>query len=398
MQIPAGPNGKPTLSASQFRTYGTGSFSLEETELPKGCPRKYHAKYVAREEVVEEFSYPLRYGSMFHRIMQHMDEDQMDPDEALSAAFDAQLPYEMWQEARADLENYLSRGSAPWDRFATLGTELDLSMLLYEDEDFGPTYYRGLIDWVGVDPEQPSVIHMVDYKTNRAPARAADLQGDVQCLGYNGLILANADRFVQGTTPRVVTHLDLVKFSDVEVAYSRQAVDEWQDWAIAMARKIWRDEEHAPVLNPMCSSCPIRNSCPAYEGAPMEAQALVNTLVGLEDPVKRLEWRGRANQLRLTLEKAVKSVDDEFKAEAVLHGELVVGGKVFRQELEYGNEIDLRALHALTGDQFYTIAGASKTALQRFAKTVDPSLGAEVMACIRRVPTGSTVTVKDLVA
>lgn len=397
MQIPAGPNGKPTLSASQFRTYGTGSFSLEETELPKGCPRKYWAKYVERAEVKEEFSYPLQYGSLFHKILQHMDEDQMDPDEALAAAFDPSLPYEMWQEARADLDGYLARGSVPWDRFATLGTELDLTMHLYDDEEFGPTYYRGFIDWVGVDPEQPSVIHMVDYKTNRSPAKASDLDGDVQCLGYNGLILANADMFVQAGSPRVVTHLDLVKFRDVEVAYSRQAVDEWKDWAIAMARKIWRDEEHEPVLNTMCSSCPIRYDCPAYEGMPMEAQALAGQLAGLQDPEARYAWRERANQLRLTLEKSVKAVDEEFKAYAVQHGELIVGGKRFAQELEYGNQIDLRRLHQLTGDQFYSIAGASKTALEKFAKSVDPSLGAEVMACLSRVPTGSKVAIKDLV-
>jgi hypothetical protein len=49
MQIPDGPNGFPTLSASQFRTYGTGGFLLEFNEEPKGC-RGVSQQYVLKEK------------------------------------------------------------------------------------------------------------------------------------------------------------------------------------------------------------------------------------------------------------------------------------------------------------------------------------------------------------
>jgi PD-(D/E)XK nuclease superfamily len=390
MKIPDGPNGFPTLSASQFRTYGTGGFLLEFNEEPKGCPRKYHAKYVDRVDLPQEFSYPLVYGGLFHQVMFLMDEKGLTPEEAAEEAFDPSMPQEMWTELRADLENYMARGASPSDRFAVMEVEAELTALLYEDEEFGPVYYRGFLDWIGVDMDFQTVIHLIDYKTNRAPARREDLLGDVQLRGYHWLALQNADRFVQVPNPRVVTHLDVVKFNDVEVAYSASDIEDWHSWAVAMARKILRDEEHLPVLNTMCSSCPIRFDCPAFDAMPEHGAELVTELTGLHDPLKRLEWRDRANRVRLNLDKSVKAIDSEFKS-AALTAPVFVGGDVFKKEADYSTVVDLPRLQELLGTEFWKIAGTSKTAVEALVKDWEPSRRALVLACFRREMTGEKV-------
>lgn len=401
MQIPDGPNGFPTLSASQFRKYGTGGFKLESNEDEKGCPRAYHDRYVLKNKHPEEFSYPLVYGGLFHHTLFLMEDKQLTPDEAMEQAFEPHLPQEMWTELREDIENYLSRGAAPSDRYATVGVEMELTALLYIDEDFGPIYYRGFLDWVGVDPEAPHVIHGVDYKTNRQPAKVSDLEGDVQMRGYDWLITENRDMFVaQGSAVRVVMHLDVVKFNDVPIAYSRTDIEDWHSWAVAVARKILRDEEHEPILNTGCSYCPIRETCPAYIEMPNLAAEVAGALAnpeGLQDPEKKLAWRDRANALRLQLEKGVKNIDEEFKSLAMRTGRVVVGGEEFRREADYATVTDVPELRRLLGEEkFMAIVGLSQTAVKKAIKDWDESSKAQVMACFRRELVGEKVSRKPV--
>lgn len=395
MNIPDGPNGHPTLSASQFRTYGTGGFLLEFNEETKGCPRKYKAKYVDKVKMVEEFSYPLVYGGMFHHVMFLMDEKGLNPEEAMEEAFDPSYPQEMWTELRADMENYMSRGSSPSDRFATMAVEKELTALLYEDEEFGPIYYRGFLDWIGVDMDYQTVIHLVDYKTNRSPARKADLLGDVQLRGYHWLALQNAGQFVQVSNPRVVTHLDVVKFNDVEVAYNATEIEDWHSWAVATARKMLRDTEFLPILNSMCSTCPIRDLCPAFQAMPDTAQTMVEELKGLEDPLKRLEWRDRANSLRLNLDKSVKAIDAQFKKQAET-GPVRVGGVQFVKESEFAVVADKERLQELLGEQFLDVISVGKGAVEALVKGWEPSARAQVLACFKRDLVGTKVIRKDV--
>jgi CRISPR/Cas system-associated exonuclease Cas4 (RecB family) len=394
MQIPDGPNGFPTLSASQFRTYGTGGFLLEFNEEPKGCPRKYHSKYVLKEKYPEEFSYPLVYGGMFHRVMHLMEEPGLTPDEAIAEAFEPEYPQEMWTELREDIDRYMARGSAPSDVYATLAVEVELTALLYTDEEYGPIWYRGFLDWVGLDPENPRVIHSVDYKTNRQPAKRDDLLGDVQLRSYDWLVTECAEEMWGIASPRVVTHLDVVKFNDVDVAYSRADIEDWHSWAVAMARKILRDDTHEPILNTMCASCPIRETCPAFLGMPTLAGELAGVLTkpeGLQDPVKKLEWRDRANSMRLTLEKAVKSIDEEFKSLAEQKGGLRVGDQQWVQKSDWGTVVDIRKLANMLGEDFWKIASVSQTAVKGLIKGWPESTKSQIMALYRKEPAGSKI-------
>lgn len=389
MQIP-----NSTLSASQLRTYGTGGFTLTEHEAEKGCPRKYKAKYVDGMKEDGPKPYPLRYGTFFHNIMFLMEEKGLTPEQALEEAWEPDLPQEAWTEARADLDNYMARGATPADRFGTLEVEAELKTLLYVDEVYGPTYYRGFLDLIGIDLELPDVIHMVDYKTNRQPPKIEDLVGDVQLRGYDFLIRANYQRWVKNK-PRVVTHLDVVKFRDMEIVYSVDDIEDWHSWAVAVARKIWRDEEALPILNDGCAHCFVQDSCPAFNALPTLAESLQKEGTGLLDPVERLRWADKANSMRLLLEKSVKNIVDEFKSKAMREGSLEIGDTVFEAKTDFKDVVNLRLLHELlTDDQFYAAVSASKTSVEKVTKGLPASEKAKIETAIESTINGTKVVRK----
>ena len=395
MRIPDGPNGMPTLSASQFRVYGAGGFLLDEQEEEQGCPRRYEAKYVSKT-ISEEYErpYPLAYGSLFHDVLFRMEEHGETPDEAMANAFDPSLPQEAWTELRADVERYLERGASPSDRFGVVAVENDLWALLYVDEEYGPIYYRGKIDWIGIDLQVEDIAHVVDYKTNRQPPKVEHLWGDVQMRGYHWLVEQNASTWF-ARTPRIITHLDVVKFRDIEVAYTRQMIEDWHSWAVAVARAILRDEEAKPRINPGCGHCPIQLTCPAFERLPSTAKGMVTRLAHQGDemtPEQRLAWRDKANQTRLLLEKAVKGIDEAFKDAAAVEGGLVVGDEEFVRETAYVTEIDTRALHRAMGDPFYDVVRTSKAAIERATSGWDSGAVAPVRRAIETVPSGTKIT------
>lgn len=386
MQIP-----NNTLSASQLRTYGAGGFEINEQENDKGCPRKYKAKYVDGLTEDGPAPYPLRYGSFFHQIMFFMEEEGLTPEEATEKAFEADMPQEMWTEAREDLENYLSRGSSPMDRFGTLAVEIELKALLYVDEDFGPVYFRGFLDSVGIDLEVPNVVHMIDFKTNRSPASVKDLLGDVQMRGYHWLLLQNWQKFLP-VEPKIISHLDIIKYNDVEIAYTPHDIEDWHTWAITLARKILRDNDAEPVLNEGCGHCFVRDTCPAYNALPTIGEALQKEGAMLIDPVARLEWRDRANKVKNLLDKAVKEVDADFKEKAKKAGSIVVGKEMFVSSPNWINTIDLQKLHGLLGDsKFYEAVSTSKAAVERVTKGLPPSEKAQIETAIGRSLDGMTV-------
>lgn len=164
MKIPT-PEGYefPTISPNGLRTYGSGGFALDGIEQPRGCPRKFYHRYVLQEDDPSE-SYPLKYGSMFHKALELMESEGLDPDAALAEAWDTSLPPEAYEEALADMRHYLDRPSTPLDRYGTLRTETELAAPLYVDPDFGPIYIRGIIDRIAVDFDTPNLLHVVDFK------------------------------------------------------------------------------------------------------------------------------------------------------------------------------------------------------------------------------------------
>lgn len=374
MNIPKG-----MLSASQFRTFGAAGLLLDEQEDDIGCPRLYQAKYIERTLPPEERSYPLNYGSYFHRILFLIEQGET-PDDALQSAIEPDVSLEMVAEARVDLENYMVRG-APSDRYGTLAVESELSAVLYVDEVFGPISFRGFIDWIGVDLDLPNVLHVTDYKTNRFPPNEADLMGDIQMRGYHWLVWKNRARWSDSESVKIITHYDAIKFREVSLQYTDQQIQDWETWAIAVARQILREEKFEPVINAGCSHCPIRRDCPAYQSLPESADLLIAQRPEALDDL--MVWRDRANAIRLTLEKEVKAIDGKMKDVAMSSSDVVVpiGGYTLEIVPNVVETADMRRLHTVLQDEFYDVISTSKAAIERLAGTDRPTLRTAALNC-----------------
>jgi hypothetical protein len=391
---PVGKSGFPTVSATQLRAYGAGGFRLDEQEAPRGCPRQYRARYVERR-VAEEWEDPdsnLMYGRVFHEVMALLAVEDLTPEQAVDRVFPAAMDPRFWSELVTDLTRYLERPSTPLDQLQTLGAELDMETELFVDADFGPVWYRSILDLVSLDPDDLGTVHVTDYKTNRRPPSNDDVLGDVQMKGYAWSVRQVAEKHWGIVRPRVVVHLDAVKYREVEVVFADETLDEWHDWACALVRKILRDDEAEPRLHPDCSFCPVRGDCPAFLGLPEMASSLAGQLQELEDPVEKLRWRDAANRVRLLLEKSVKQIDEAFKAEAARQGVLVVGDEAFVQEQDWATVSDLRALHRALGDRFYDVVTPAMTRLKAVQAGLPPDQLAATRQAVQRAPVGWKVT------
>lgn len=391
MQIPIGRSGFPTLSATQLRTYGAGGFRLAEQEESRGCPRQYKAKYVERR-VPEKRAFPLVYGGLLHDCLFLMEEEAVGPEEALERLFPPDMPPEVWTEAIDDLRRYMERGASPTDRFGTIAIEQDLSALLYVDPDFGPVWFRGILDWLGIDLEDPSTLHLVDYKTNRHPPSVDDVRGDVQLKGYDWLVRQHWSQYMPTRVQKIVVHLDAIKFREVPVQFTSRQIEDWHDWAVTIARQILRDEEAKPVLNSGCAWCPVKDDCPAYEKLPETARELLDGRPADTDLPALIRWRDEANAARLLLEKGVADVDSKVTALAERLGRLEVGDQEWVMKQQWESDVDMARLHQLLGDLFYSVVRVSKKAVQEATANWDTTDAGAALACFRRWPGGSKVT------
>jgi hypothetical protein len=392
VQIPVSDvSGYPTVSPNQLRKYGAGGFGGQEES--RGCPRQYFARYV-EHRVVEDRdpSGRMAYGSMFHDVLHRIERDDVTPDEALEQAFPPDMSPELFTEARSDLLQYLSRGSSPADRYATIGTEMDLHDFLYEDDEHGPIWCRAILDWAGIDPEFPNIVHGVDYKTNQQPPSTEDVKGDIQLKMQAYLLDLYARRVLKIPNPIVIMHLDCVKWREIEITYSESAMEDWHAWATAVCRKILRDNDHLPVLNKDCAQCPVSFDCPAYEALPDAAKLLAGMMPAVDELEKMLAWRDSANKMRLLLKKAVEKADAVLTGIAEREGELIIGKTTYVLGTSWTTEIDLVSLHRAIGADFYRVVRTSKTAIENASEEWDSTTLAAALACISRVPSGSSVT------
>lgn len=394
MQIPVSEHtGLPTVSPSSLRKYGVGGFELDDQEQAQGCPRQWKARYV--DKVVDDDTDQMTYGRIIHRALQLMEERGIGPEEALEIAWSEtvlHLTPDYYAESLRDLRNYLDRPSTPLDRYGTLFTERRLWSTLYIDEEFGPTALQGIVDRCAVDFDDPSLIHFVDFKSNRYPPSIEQVRRAVQPKAYTWLGYRNAaDLFPHTSSPRIVFHLDAIKWKELPpVLFSAADLEAWHAWTVAIVRKIWRDETAEPDINPGCARCPVRDTCPAYQSLPDLGRELLSVKPEQADELVR--WRDRAAAARSVLDKAIKEIDGRFVADAEQLGMVEAGGYQWVRAAKWETVLDARRLHHLLGDEaFYDLVTATKARLEDLARTLDPSTAAQVLDCLRSEPNGTTV-------
>lgn len=365
---------------------------MASQETVQGCPAQYKARYVDWRVVASKSSPALSFGTLIHDVLYRMETDPIGPEEALSECWPIDLELSHWREAVDLLNDYLARGG-PMAKYGTLAVELGLYSLLYEDEEFGPVYFGGRLDWLGVDLENPSVLHLVDYKTNQFPPSLKDVQGDIQLMSYDWLVRQNWAELGMIGEPTVVSHLDAVRWREIEHVFDKQELDEWQEWASAIARKLLRDKDGKEELNAYCGWCPIKLDCKAFQKLPGEGESMLErrTKLSLDELVT---WRDDAAAAVKVLKSGIDEVDEMLKVRATQISPLVVGDSTWTYEPRMQNELDKEALLELIGsDDFVRLAGFSKSGLDAFARS-KPELKEEIKKVWSREPNGMTVARK----
>jgi hypothetical protein len=391
MRIPDGPNGRPCVSVSQLRTYGAPGFDLDNFESARGCPRQYKARYVTKEAKRDDAGV-LRYGTVIHKAFEVAEAETMSPEDALERVWDPMLGQEWFAEAVEDLRKYMERPAGVMGNYSVIASEAHLVAPLFTHEKYGPIDFQGYVDEVSLDARDPYLLHLRDFKTNRQPPSVMDVKRDAQGKGYTWLTLQNLDQLMPGSDPdrvRVVFHLDAIKWAELPPVYfDAHDLDEWHAWMVAVVRAILDDEEAKPHVNPGCASCPVRDTCPAFQALPNGAADLL--AVKPDDRDRLVAWRDRANAMRLLLKHAVDEADGRFVDDAKQLGGLTAGGYRWEPETVWETHVDTRGLHDLLGERFYDAVSPTKAALTRITAG-DPALQDAALALFRSVPAGTTI-------
>lgn len=391
--IPTDEQGRPIVSVSQFRTYGAADLALDDQEDPRGCPRQYHRKYVAKDIPPEVRNQAARAGTLLHQALHHMEDQDTGPEEALTAVWNPRLPPEQFALLKEVLLSYLDRGG-PMARFATLGHELDLTTQLYVDDEFGPVMIRCIIDWIGLDLEDQTLLHIVDYKSGMGVPSRTEARRSVQLKAYNWIIFELWDRWLRGKPKRAVMHLDALRWKDVVVRFTAEDLEEWHAWAVAVTRQMLRDTEWAPRLNDGCAWCPVRHDCPEWERLPGQASSVALRRTG-QDPEDLYRRLVELKRVKTLVGNALDDVEKILAAETEVAGQLELPGETWSLDTAWENETDWEALRAILGERVWEAAGkGSKAAIDRAVRGLDESTKARARACLRRVPNGTTIVKK----
>lgn len=361
----------------------------DATETIRGCPRAYALVY-GPDPVPELPSRPAALGTTLHRAIAWMEEHACGPQEALGWVWPPMLGVLDYADAERILENYLARGG-PLTKYATLASELDITAQLYVDDVYGPVDFRGIIDNLSIDVDDAGILHVVDFKSGARPVARESLRGDVQLMGYSWLARKWWIRQHGEVPDRIIAHLDLLRYGDVAIEYTKAELDLWEAWAAAMVRTMLRDTNPAPILNDGCTWCPVRAGCPAWQALPGEGATVLARLQGAT--VEELGARYVESGLVLKLlAQRVKEHKEALEAEAEERGSLVVGDQVWEPETGTKTAADVISIVdlLLPGHQpeFQVAVNASRASVEKAAQTLDPELALRLLDCVSTVKAG----------
>ena len=358
------------LHHRHIATYGAGGMELEAGVSEPGCPALYKARYVTKKEPFVAAWQPT-YGLAVHEALYLIEEDGLTPDDALRRGFEKypSLSADRFQEAVQDLTDLIERGGI-LTTMHTVAVEQHLTAPLYEDEDFGPIAYGGIIDHIGVqeDVDVNPVLWVTDYKTDRSPPSYTKLGRWRQGPGYAWLVRSHADRYLPGVDGVRVNGLyEAVKWYTLPIEYSNEDLDVWQEWAISIARAILRDDKGREKLNPRCTWCPIKADCKAWNQLPGDGETLLARLH--EKPL--IERVGALPDLKVLISRLKKEQEETEEAlrEAITaEGPLTIGEDQWLLKAAQRKDPRPRELHQIMGDDFYDVISVRIGDTEKWAK------------------------------
>jgi hypothetical protein len=391
--VPRNDAGHPQVSISQFRRYGVTDMTLDSDETVRGCPRVYALTY-GPTPIPEIPSPTAELGSVLHRALHAMEANSCGPEDALRTVWTPTLGFTDFKTALAILLDYLARGG-PLTQFAVVATELDIAAQLYTDDQHGPIDFRGIIDNLSIDTSDPGTVRIIDYKSAARPVAADSLRGDVQLLGYVWLVRQWWTQQYGVAPDRIIAHLDLLRYNDIEIEYTDAELDVWHQWACAMAHTMLRDNAPAPIPNDGCTSCAVRWGCPAWRSMPGTAASVWGRLAGRPVEEIRDDYLD-AEQISKILDHQVRDLRRILDAEARATGEITVGYQTWKPEPATDTHVDVVALAGLLLPErpveYTTAVTASKASVERAAQLLEPSDAAAALATVRTVPAGTKIS------
>lgn len=373
--------------------------SISKISTYQQCPYKFKEIYMTHDGVDDDDNGNVYtwFGTILHEVMDRSTKAWEDNGIKINPLV---LYDEAWRENQlSDLTMYKEGrdlilewfrihpiGSLP---YKTLSTEFEWRGKLSEIMENVPKelenmYFGCQFDYVGELDETTAILK--DYKSNRRPYTAVDLEDSLQLQMYEIIL-----RKVYPQYTNWITGYELFRFGWQQCGErSVEDLEAIKSFVINIGMQIVNDTKFDQTLNGLCGYCNLRHKCKRYCDFVNDPKREIDTIkVDTTDMVAVNEAREQFG----TLERIVKGRKDELSAivkieveNSVVKGEkLVIDGKELylqaqsRPTYNYYSVRDVMAVQGKAGllESCITI---NKTKLDKIAKE-DPQLAMMLTQC-----------------
>lgn len=378
------------------------------------CQRRWEfgmRRHVEGSEPPEDMHPDTLYGTVFHDMVEMIEQLDLDDDAALQQAFNdhsADLDPGYYEMLIGDLRTYRER-DLTGVRTVANETEIKVPLLDWpcpdcdgEDQTIVDNcetcdgrgeitiYFRGRIDRLYQSLADPTVFFHRDYKTSKHRKSQEEVHKDIQFWAYNWAIhewWPECEDLTQ--------EYDQLRFGLLKTRKSDAQREHMRQWLVRQVTAILETEEATPRINDFCAWCPIKESCSEVDRLHQFETARINFLEKtLPDPGEDPEMEFLPTYIEKLPEvqqgiKLLKAYDTRIKEvlkELPQDRREALGWYLTTKNQQVFSSESLRAIHELLGDSlFYEIITASKTNVEGALKG-DPEVLEQVMGLARRVP------------
>jgi hypothetical protein len=314
------------------------------------------------------------YGSCIHDCIAIVEKEQVSDEEAITRAWPT---YQHWLDPEdlaslyEDLELYHQRTHVGW-RLVAAEADMKVPLFVYKGVQI---YFRFKLDALYQHLQNPSIFLSRDYKSSKWPKSEEQALKDLQQWSYNWGIHEYFPECV-----KLTQEYDQLRAGVWPLTKTAEQRAQIKNWLIKQVTAILNDETLAPHLNQWCPWCPIIMDCTAvhrsadYWKARIEAEApaekqgrKVVLKLSSDDNggfAHYAELLPKVKLARATLEKFEETVTEVLRRMSDERLTELGFKKTTRGATQFPAAV-LREIHAELGDEFYQIAGLSKTRVER---------------------------------